>query len=321
MLKNFILFISLMGSSAFFSGMEAAIFSISRFRLKTLLFENKKGAQILSSLRKTPQKTLITILLSNDLVNIGAASVATIFLNEIVKIYNLNVTWAFFLETIAMTSILLIFGEITPKVIAFSNAEFFALRLGKIIELATRLFEPVAWVSERIIRKIAPIEKTTTVSEDEIKYMLDEARKIGILEEKEERIVKLILQFGKRRVREIMIPKEKVVGIHYRARIEEAKELMQKTKHSRLCVYDEKGNIQGVIYAKDIFLNPDSLKTETALTLMRKPHFVSEEKFVDDLLLEFRKKGIHFGVVLNRQNEFAGIVTLNDILSFLFYEL
>ncbi|MEO0227640.1 MAG: hemolysin family protein [candidate division WOR-3 bacterium] len=321
MLIYLFLFFILMCGSAFFSGMEAAIFSLSRFRLRTLVFEGKKGAQTLSKLRNNPQRTLISILLSNDIVNIGAASVGTIILTGLVNIYHLSKTWAFIMEIILMTVILLVIGEITPKVIAYSNSEFFALRLGKIIEVICTLFMPIATFAENLINRITQRKKITSVSEEEIRFMLREAEKSGLLDKNEEYLALQILKFGKTMVKEVMTPKEKVVAIGIGTPLSEARRVIQKTRHSRLCVLDEKGNVQGILYAKDFLLNPVDDEAMPAARFMRKPYFVSDSKLVDDLLLEFRRRGVHFGAVISEKNEFLGVITLDDILRFLFGDI
>lgn len=307
--------------SAFFSGMEAAIFSISRFRTKTLVFENKKGANHLARIKKEPGKTLASLLLSNDLVNIGASSVAAIILTHIVLVYKLSNIWSFVMEAIIMTSILLIFGEITPKVIAISNAEFFALKFSLVIDIISRIFNPVARLPENFTKFISSGKKMISVSERDIKFMLQEAKHLKILDESEEQIGHQILKFGKTLVREIAVSKKNVIGINVDVNILMAKQLIKETKHSRLCVYNDEGDVQGVLYAKDIFLRGSEIEDKSVSVLMRKPYFVSDAKPIDELLAEFRKKGIHFGVVVNEQGKFVGIVTLADVLESLFGEI
>jgi putative hemolysin len=148
-----LIFIFLM-LSAFFSGMEAAIFSISRFRVKTLLFENKKGSKALEKIKKESGKTLASILLGNLLVNIGASSVATIILIQIIATYGFDSTLSFIIEFIIMTSLLLIVGEITPKTVAISNAEFFALKFSGSINYLTKIFSPISILMELFTRRL-----------------------------------------------------------------------------------------------------------------------------------------------------------------------
>ncbi len=157
--------------------MEAAIFSISRFRLKTLLFERKRGAQSLEGIKRKPGKTLATILLANLLVNVGASSVGAIILLQAIHRYNLDTTVSFVVEFILMTSIIIIFGEIVPKTVAIANAETLALRFGKVIEYLSWLFSPISRSMEGVMHRVLGrqmIARPETISDKEIKLMLSE---------------------------------------------------------------------------------------------------------------------------------------------------
>lgn len=311
--------------SAFFSGMEAAIFSISRFRVKTLIFEKKKGSLALEKIKKESGKTLASILLANLLVNIGASSVGAIILIYIITQYRFDSTLSFVVEFIIMTSLLLIIGEITPKTIAISNAEFFALKFGRFIVYLANIFNPVSSIMEIFTRRIVASQKGhETISDKEIKLMLSEAKKFRVLDEGEEKFGYQILKFGKIRVCEIMTPRHKVIGVDMDADIKEARKIITSSKHSRICVFDKKGDVAGIHYAKDLFLRQISTNKDSIVyikDLMREPYVVPETKNIDNLLGEFRKNGIHIGVVVDEFGNFSGIVTLEDILESLFGEI
>ncbi|KPJ73852.1 hypothetical protein AMJ52_02875 [candidate division TA06 bacterium DG_78] len=311
--------------SSFFSGMEAAIFSISRFRIKTLISENRQGSVMLEKIKKKSGKTLASILLANLLVNIGASSIGAIILIRIITQYQFSPTLSFIIEFIIMTSLLLIIGEITPKTIAISNAEFFALKFGSTINYLTNIFNPISSLMEIITHKIIPYKKGhETISDKEIKLMLSEAKKFKVLDEGEERFGYRILKFGKMKVNQIMTPRQKVVGVDIDADTEEAKKIVSSSKHSRICVFDKKGNVAGILYAKDLFIRQIVKKQSTIVsvgTLMREPYVVPETKNIDNLLGEFRKNGIHISVVVDEFGNFSGIVTLEDILESLFGEI
>jgi len=312
--------------SAFFSGMEAAIFSISRFRLKTLLFENQKGARTLERIKGSPGKTLATILLANLLVNVGASSVGAIILLQLIHRYALNTTLAFIIESILMTSVILIFGEIAPKTIAISNAERLALRFGKVIEYLSWLFAPISLGMEGVMHRVLGprmSRRPDTISDKEIKLMLSEAKRFKVLDEGEEEVGFQILKFGKMTVSQIMTPRQKVAGIDVAASLEQARKLVTEQKHSRICVFDEKGEVVGILYAKDLFINRIKKKQakDSIKDMMRELYVVPETKHLDNLLAEFRKKGIHISIVVDEFGNFTGIVTLEDILESLFGEI
>ncbi|MEO0129716.1 MAG: hemolysin family protein [candidate division WOR-3 bacterium] len=315
----FIIFILLI-CSAFFSGMEAAIFSISKFRVKSLLFDNIKGAGSLSRIKDNSGKTLSTLLLLNDLVNIGASSVATIIISQILQNYQLSPVFFYFSEIFIMTFVLLLFGEITPKTIFLNNAEFFALKLSFIIEFLNNITIPFTKITTAITHTIIPAKRSVYISEEDIKKMLVEAKKLKILDETEEQLGYRILKFGKTLVEEIMVPSSNVVGLNMNRTVEDAIDLMKKTGHLRICVYDNENRVVGILYAKDIVLR--KLKSNTPISAcMRKPFFVLNTKPIDELLAEFRKTGVHFAVVHNNEGKILGIVTLNDVFKYLFGDI
>jgi putative hemolysin len=307
--------------SAFFSGMEAAIFSLSRFRIKTLLFENRRGARTLAWLMKESRSTLASILLGNLIVNTAASSIAAIILTRFTVAHRVPAFFSFVIESVLMTSLLLIVGEITPKVIAIANPEFFALRFGGIIRFVTGLFRPFTLLSELGARRFFPVRETHPITDEEIKFMLNEAKKYSVLDESEERVGYQILRFGRIKVREIMTPRTKTVGISADAELTSALDLVRKNRHSRICVFDPKGEVIGVLYAKDLFAIAAPEKVRSVAEIMREPYFVPDTKQVDSLLEEFRKKGVHFSVVVDEFGSFAGVITLEDILESLFGEI
>jgi len=325
LLINVALIIVFLGFSAFFSGMEAAIFSISRFRLKSLLFEKRHGAQALDKIRREPGKTLATILLANLLANVGASSVGAVILIQLIKQYSLDATMAFIIEFIAMTSLILIFGEIAPKTIAIANAESLALRFARYVDYISFVFSPISRTMERFMLRVLGTKSgrhSETISDKEIKLMLSEAKELKVLDEGEEEFGFQILKFGKITVSQVMTPRQKVAGVPVTATIKEAEETIKTQKHSRICVFDEAGEVIGILYAKDLFLSRICAGASGGIReLLRELYVVPETKHIDNLLSEFRKKGIHISIVVDEFGNFTGIVTLEDILESLFGEI
>lgn len=315
-----------LGMSAFFSGMEAALFSISRFRVKTLVSEERRSARTLERLKSEPGTTLASILLANLLVNIAATSIGALIMVHVVETYRVNTTVSFILQMFVMTSLLLILGEITPKTIAITHAERFSLRFSRVIAVVSFIFRPVSRFMEMLAKQIIQLQKGSgreTVSDKEIQLMLSEAKEFKILDDGEERFGYQILKFGKVTVGEIMTPRHKVVGVDVHTDIEEIKRTIITQKHSRVCIFDEKDDIIGVLYAKDLFvqeLNND-VSPRDVRAIMREPYIVHESQHVDNLLVEFRKQGIHFAAVVDEYGYFTGIVTLEDILESLVGEI
>lgn len=300
--------------------MEAAIFSISKFRVKSLLFENVRGAKNLDRIKENSGKTLSTLLLLNDIVNIGAASVATVIITQLLIQFNLTPVFFIIIEIFLMTFVLLVFGEITPKTIALNNADFFALNLSFIIDFLNRITLPFSLLSDRIVHLIIPQKKIIEVSEEDIRMMLSEAKRLKILDENEEQLGYRILKFGRTVVEEIMISADNVVGLKSNQTLAEAMEIIKMTGHSRICVYEDGDKVVGILYAKDILFQNLPLKKEVS-DVMRSPFFILKNKPIDDLLTEFRRKGVHFAVVVDENKNFLGIVTLNDVFKYLFGEI
>jgi len=327
MLLYFALIVIFLILSAFFSGIETAIFSLSRFRIKTLIYEERKGAQTLDRLKKESGKTLAAILLANLLVNIAASSVGAIILFQIIASSRINTTLSFIVYFIIMTSLLLIFGEITPKTIAFSNAEYLSLKFSKIISIISYVFRPISslmMVFTKAIISKQPPEDHTAISDEEIRIMLSEAKKCSVLDEGEEKFGYQILQFGKMRVSDIMTPRYKVVGVAVDASLQDVRETMVSEKHSRICVFNKNHDVVGILYAKNVFISHMNNKANEEVTvkeLMRGPYIVPETKLIDNLLSEFRRNGIHISIIVDEFGSFSGIVTLEDILESLFGEI
>ncbi len=312
--------------SGFFSGMEAAIFSISRFRVKALVADNCRGSRSLARVKENSGKTLAAILLANLVVNIGASSVGALMLFEVIKKYMFSPALFSIIEFGVMTSLLLIIGEITPKTIALANAESLALKFSPVIVYLSMFFAPISSILEKITRWLTASgdnQKESSISDKELKVMLSEAKRYKVLDEGEEKFGYQILRFGKMRVNQLMTPRNKVIGIKLNASIKTLRQTIVKEKHSRLCVFDEKKNVAGILYAKDLFVK--EMQTgggDIAIsTLMRDPYIIPETKYLDTLLAEFRQRGIHIAIIVDEFGDFVGIITLEDIIESLFGEI
>ncbi|MGD9379414.1 MAG: hemolysin family protein [candidate division WOR-3 bacterium] len=325
LLVNFFLICVFLGFSAFFSGMEAAIFSISRFRLKTLIFEKRRGVETLERIKRESGKTLAALLLANLLVNVGASSVGAVIMLQLVRQYDLDATAVFIVVFVAMTSLIIIFGEIAPKTIAIANAEQLSLRFGKAIQYVSIFFSPISRTMERFMQRVLggqTARRADTISDKEIKLMLSEAKQMKVLDEGEEEFGFQILNFGKMTASQVMTPRQKVIGVEVTDSIDKAQEIIRSQKHTRICVFNENGEVIGILYAKDVFMNQiSSGPAQSIRELMRELYVVPETKHLDNLLGEFRKKGIHISIVVDEYGNFTGIVTLEDILESLFGEI
>lgn len=307
------LFFLCLAGSAFFSGMEAALFSLSRFRVKTLVFENRSGARTVEALRRNSGRTLAAILLGNLLVNIGASSIAAVVTMRIIASRGYDHTLTFVVENVVMGSILLIVGEITPKVIAVANREALALRFGTVLKIALAPLNPIAAVFDALVHRAMGRRAPRAASDEDIRFMINEAKQAGVLDESEEQLAQRILRFGSIRVREIMVPRERVVTVTCDLSLDGARAVIARVRHSRLPVLHEQG-VQGVLYAKDLLPQVRKPGARVVSDVMRPAFFIADSKPVDELLTEFRRKGIHFAVVGDTPGGFVGVVALDDVL-------
>jgi len=308
---NIALFIVCILLSAFFSSAEVALISITRAKVRTLVNEKRPGAEALAHLKEFPNTLLTTILIGNNIVNIAAASIATWIAIQIFGDIGVGIATGF------VVIILLVFGEITPKVYAARASEGFALAIARPILYLSYLFSPVIWVVDRVSHslRLHGHEAEASVTEEEIREWIDVGTEEGTIEEEEQDMLYSVLEFGDTTAREIMTPRVDVIVMEDTASFEEAIRLFNETGFSRIPVYHDKtDNITGILNVKDLFSTMVSPRKETIPELMYDPYFVPETKKIDDLLKELRVRRLQIAVVIDEYSSFVGIVTVEDIL-------
>ncbi len=305
------LFVICLAFSAFFSSSEVALIAINRVKVRTLINEGRKGAEALAQLKEHPDHILITILIGNNIANIGAAAIAT------------AIAIAFFgdpgiaLAIGVVFLILIILGEIGPRLYASRANENFALSVAPIILLFSKVLSPVIWVVDRVSQshrsKGLPVP---VVTEEEIKEWIDVGQEGGSIEEEEKEMLYSVLEFGDTTAREIMTPRIDVAMMEDTNTVDSALKLFNDTGFSRIPVYhDSVDNIIGVLNVKDVFSVLLSGKKKTSINeIMYDPYFIPETKKIDDLLKELQVRKVQMAIVLDEYSSFAGIVTVEDIL-------
>ncbi|MCA1914771.1 hemolysin family protein [Methanospirillum hungatei] len=309
-----IIFILCLILSGFFSGSEVALFSITRAKVRTLVNEKEPGSEALATLKKNPDRFLITILIGNNIVNILAASVATAVAIGFLGETGLAVSVA----TIVVVLLLLVFGEIWPKMYASRNATRFSLRFSPVILLLSQFFAPVIFIFNKIAGKMtgAGAFAHHMITEEEIKEWIDVGQEEGTIEKDEQEMLHSVFEFSDTRVREVMTPRIDVVMLEDTSSSDEALEIFKNTGFSRLPIWH--GNIdtiRGILNVKDaIFSVLETHESVPIVDLLSEPLFVPETKNIDDLLRELRVKKTHMAIVLDEYGSFVGIVTVEDIL-------
>ena len=306
------LFILCVIFSAFFSSSEVALISMTRAKVRTLDNENRVGSHALVALKESPEHLLTTILIGNNIVNIAAASIATAIAIKMFGDVGVGIATGF------VVIILLVFGEIGPKIYASRASDSFALAVAPVILFLSKLFTPVIWLVERVSPTLG-IGKDTAepaVTEEEIKEWIDVGKEDGTIEQDEQDMLYSVLEFGDTTAREIMTPRVNVILMEDTISFEEAIRIFNETGFSRIPVYhDQIDNITGILNVKDVFSAMVShRKDSTIREIMYDPMFVPETKKIDDLLKELQVHRVQMAIVIDEYSSFVGIVTVEDIL-------
>ena len=307
-----LLFIICVLLTAFFSSSEVALISITRAKVRTLVNDGLPGSDAVAALKESPEHLLITILIGNTVVTTAAASIATAVAIQIFGDIGVGIATGF------VIIMLLVFGEIGPKIYAARASDSFALTIAPVILFFSRIFTPVIWLVERISPKFGIGKEVAepAVTEEEIKEWIDVGKEDGTIEQGEQDMLYSVLEFADTTAREIMTPRVDVIAMEDSVSFEEAIRIFNESGFSRIPVYhDQIDNITGVLNVKDVFSAMVShRKDSTIKEVMYDPMFVPETKKIDDLLKELQVKRVQIAIVLDEYSSFVGIVTVEDIL-------
>ena len=308
---KFLILLLLLLLSGFFSGSETALIAIGKVRARALVKQGVKGAKEIDELMNQQEAMLTTVLIGNNMVNIGASALATSIAMEFFGSYGVAIA------TGVMTFLILTFAEIMPKTIAVHHAERISIIVSKPIKMMAYFFMPFIKVVSAItgtferFMGMAPY-KRRVLTEEEVETMLDIGEEEGAIEEDEKEMMMGVLKLDEIRVRNVMTPKDTMVCIDVNQSVDDAVELIKRTGFSRIPVFERtEDNIVGILYAKDLLAN----RGETSIRkLMKPPYLISDTKRVDDLLKEFQRGRFHIAIVVDNQGKTEGLVCLEDLL-------
>ncbi len=301
--------------SAFFSMSETAFTSANQVRLKKLAKEGNAKAERTLSIMEDYDKFLTTILIGNNLVNIGASSLATTMF-ALILVAGLQ-GYVSIVSTVVMTLIILICGEITPKTMAKRNPEKYAMKVCGVIHAVEVVFSPLSWIFTKFTNAIGRRvgDSSSTMTEDELEVMIDEIEDDGIIEKSESELIKSAIRFDDTQVSEVYVPRVDVVGVDVNCTVEELGNLFGSSGYSRLPVYENSiDNIIGVVYAKEFYTNVFHEIKFTLRDIVKPVKYVPETMSIATILSDFQKSKVHMAVVLDSYGGTMGIVTLEDIL-------
>lgn len=312
---SFLVLAILLLLSAMISGSEVAFFSLSPSEKELINTAESKSHTIAQTLLNSPKKLLATILISNNFINVGIIILSTFTIDNVIDLERVP-TWVnFFIQIIGITFVLLLFGEVIPKVYATKNALKMTLMMAYPLSFLKTVFSPLSMLlvhSTRIIDKRIK-KKSLDVSVEELSYALDLTGDIPENED-EHKILKGIVKFGEISVKQIMKARVDVVAIDKNTSYKDVMSIILDSGHSRIPVYEESfDKIIGLLYVKDLLkhLQKDTYPWQK---LCRTPFFVPENKKLDDLLKEFQEKKVHMAIVVDEYGGTSGIVTLEDVL-------
>ncbi|MBL1433422.1 MAG: HlyC/CorC family transporter [Gammaproteobacteria bacterium] len=301
--------------SACFSGSETAMMSVNRYRLRHLSNAKIPGARRTAELLDRPDRLIGFILLGNNLVNFTAASIATVI---VVRLYGEG---AVLLATVALTIVVLIFAELTPKTLAILHPEKIAFPAAFIIKPLLKITYPIVWVINTIANNIlalfgisAQSSQQENLNSDELRTVVNEAA--ALIPQRHKKMLINILDLEKVSVNDIMIPRNEIVGINLNDDWKEIVEDLKHSEHTRMPVYrDTIEDIVGYIHARNLLTMLDSESGREAFeAAIRSPYFVPEGTPLNTQLLNFQREKRRIGLVVDEYGDIQGLVTLEDIL-------
>jgi len=300
--------------SAFFSSAETAMTTVNKIYIMSLVNEGNKRAKTLQKIIDNPGKLLSTILIGNNIVNLSASSLATSWTTRVLGNAFVGIA------TGILTLLVLLFGEITPKTMATLYAERLSMAYAPVIYFLMKVLTPVIFIVNRLsngilyILRIDPKGKQSTMTEQELRTIVDVSHEDGVIESEEKKMIYNVFDFGDSRAKDVMVPRIDMSFIDVNATYEELMESFKEDGYTRYPVYeDSTDNIIGTINMKDLLLW-DPKEHFSIRNILRKPYFTYEHKSTAALLMEMKQYSVNFVIVLDEYGATAGMITMEDLL-------
>ena len=314
-----LILVGLIGLSAFFSSAETALTTVNKIRVRNLLEEGDPRAVILSKIIEDSGKMLSAILIGNNIVNISASSLATILATRFFERIGLPGIGPG-IATSALTLIILVFGEVTPKTCATIHPERLALAYARIIYAWTIIATPLIFIINHLamgimfLMRVDPNDRSETYTEEEIRTIVEASHEDGVIEPEERKLINNVFDFGDATARDIMVPKVDMSFLNVNATYSDMLELYKENKYTRYPVYEETtDNVIGMINVKDLLIYEDK-EHFNARNILRSVLYAHEHKKTFDLLLEMKDSSTNLAIVLDEYGVTAGMVTVEDLL-------
>lgn len=325
---SILLFFFLIALSAFFSGTEIALITISKHTVQTLVREKRWGAVSLKKIKSDADTLLITILLGNNLVNVAASALATVASISIVESLQLPPEYGIVFATAGVTVTLLIFGEVTPKAVCSRFSEQISLSVAPIYRVLIFIFRPTTFVLGFLVRGVARIfgdkKYIRKISHEEVEAFIDMSHEEGEVEDDEHRQIKNLLSLSETSAESVMTPRVNVEFVSLDMTIDEVCEFFMNSSHSRMPIYGQTtDDINFMITFRDAYRFQKEGKGDIQLSSLslEKIMKVPLTQSLDDLFEKFQKSRKHLALVLDEHGGTAGIVTMEDVLEEVFGDI
>nr|WP_316623465.1 hemolysin family protein [uncultured Ruminococcus sp.] len=299
--------------SGFFSCVETAFSCANTIRLKALRDDGNRRAKTALWVTDNFDKALTAILIGNNVVNLGCSSLATILCLNIFKNYGAAIA------TGGTTLLVLTFGEVIPKCLGREMSDGIVLHTAGILKVLTYVLTPLVYFFtgiKSLFMKIANIKKNSpSVTEDELKYIIETIEEEGILEEQESELVQSALEFDEKTAQEILTPRVDVTVIDIDDRMEDIHDLIIRERYSRIPVYENDiDNIIGILHTRDYLEKVIAGEKVDLRSLITPAHFIYKNLKLSDILSDFRANRLHIAIVTDEYGGMLGIVTMEDLL-------
>ncbi len=298
--------------SAFFSGSETAFFSLNRLKARHMAASSSSPKRLVAKMLSNPHRLLATILFGNMLVNVASSS-----LGENITSYLFSGGTALFVAVLAMTLLILLFGEIMPKIIAVE----WPAQIAPLVAVPLNIFSIIISPARRSLRWIIDLfvgpvghkpTPTQGATEEELKTALDIGYSEGEVHRLERDLIEKVISFGDKRVEQVMTPRMRMVSIGVNTPVDRALRFLKRKGYSRVPVYEgNEDTIVGVLHMKDFLRQP---KGESLRDYLRPVYFIPETKKIDDLFREFQSKRQHLAVAIDEYGVVSGVITMDDLL-------
>lgn len=320
-----VILIGLFLFSAWFSATESAFMSLSRMKIKKMIDNYPWKAKALKVWLENPNKYLTTLLVGNNAVNVMIASIATSVAVEICSLHDLSQTIAVSLAAVVVWIMLLLFGEIAPKIFSIRSPEkvvkFSVIPIYYFAKLTTPLSKILVFIVTSFIGKSGKKEIPILTHED-IKTTISVGHEIGVFGTETKKMMHSVLNFSQVTVQAIMTPRNKIEMVNFDTEREKFIDLIVETGHSRVPIYkDNSDNVIGIIYVRDLLDMWRGGSVFTVDDLLRPVVFVDEEKKVSELMRQFKKGSTHLVIAKNIEGKIVGLVTIEDIIEEVFGEI